>query len=190
MKTILFFKNNLVKLLSILILFLIIQSCKKATNEVTPETQKTQVVDNSTGYSSKMTKSDKKKYYNKNGSVAYEIKYKTDGFKLRTESSQLLWKIKLYESKIKISDNEENLNPFEIKIMGTYEAKLVKNEIKIAKTKYDLKTQTQTVTYIDKSKKGSSKTMSYSPGVLINCIAQIPEDQKQIIINELIEKGY
>lgn len=187
MKTILLSKNNLVKLLSIVITILVTQSCKKTTSETIPQTM---VIDNSVSYSSKMTKSDKKKYYNKNGSVAYEIKYKPDGFKLRTESSQLLWKIKFYDSKIKISDNEENLNPFEIKIMETYQAKLVKNEVKIAKTKYDLKTKTQTVLYSDESKKGLSKTKPYSPSFLVNCITQIPENQKQIIINELIDKGY
>ncbi|MDY3319778.1 hypothetical protein PG637_10255 [Riemerella anatipestifer] len=80
-------------------------------------------------YESK-SKGDKKKYYS-NGAFTYEVKLKDDGFKLRNAESKLLWKVKIYPDKIKISDNEESTNPFEIKNRnGSIE--IIKNEHKIA----------------------------------------------------------
>ena len=107
----------------ILTLFLtVLVSCNSSTkNTIIKETSVANGTESSSnGYSSKMTKSDKKKYYDSNDNVVYEIKYKSDGFKLRTASSDLIWKVKLYDNKVKISDNEENLNPYEIKITDTY----------------------------------------------------------------------
>ena len=57
-----------------------------------------------------------KRKYALNGSIVIEIKRSDDGFKVRTADGKLLWKIKNKEDKIKISDNEENKNPFELKI--------------------------------------------------------------------------
>jgi hypothetical protein len=57
-----------------------------------------------------------KRKYALNGSVIYEVKRSDEGFKLRTEDGKLLWKVKKKDDKIKISDNEENKNPFELKI--------------------------------------------------------------------------
>ena len=46
-----------------------------------------------------------------------EVKYGEEGgFKVRTLDGKLLWKVKVTPEKIKVSDNEENANPFELKI--------------------------------------------------------------------------
>ena len=56
-------------------------------------------------------KGEKRKY------ESVEVKYgETDGFKVRTLDGKLLWKVKVTPDKIKVSDNEENANPFELKI--------------------------------------------------------------------------
>lgn len=56
-------------------------------------------------------KGEKRKY------ESVEVKYGEDGgFKVRTLEGKLLWKVKVTPEKIKVSDNEENANPFEIKI--------------------------------------------------------------------------
>ncbi|WP_452222054.1 hypothetical protein [Lacinutrix salivirga] len=170
----------------------VLLSCNSTTKNTTQtETTTTSVKNtgNAESYSSKMTKSDKKKYYDSNDNVVYEIKYKPDGFKLRTASSQLLWKIKLYDNKVKISDNEENLNPYEIKLGGTYVAKLVKNEEDLARTAYDLETKQQTIASPGDAQPDFYST-SYSPSLLVNRIPEIAEDQKQILIKELKAKGY
>lgn len=50
--------------------------------------------------------------------ATFEIKPGDDGFKLRHADGKLLWKVKFKSDKIKISDNEENANPFELKTGG------------------------------------------------------------------------
>jgi len=56
-------------------------------------------------------KGEKRKY------ESVEVKYGDEGgFKVRTLDGKLLWKVKVTPEKIKVSDNEENKNPFELKI--------------------------------------------------------------------------
>ena len=55
-------------------------------------------------------KGDKRKY------ESLEVKLGDDGFKVRTLDGKLLWKVKVAPDKIKVSNNEENANPFELKI--------------------------------------------------------------------------
>ncbi len=56
-------------------------------------------------------KGEKRKY------ESVEVKYGDEGgFKVRTLDGELLWKVKITPEKIKVSDNEENANPFELKI--------------------------------------------------------------------------
>ncbi len=56
-------------------------------------------------------KGEKRKY------ESVEVKYGDGGgFKVRTLDGKLLWKVKVTPDKIKVSDNEENANPFELKI--------------------------------------------------------------------------
>ena len=44
------------------------------------------------------------------------MKLGDDGFKVRALDGKLLWKVKVTPEKIKVSNNEENKNPFELKI--------------------------------------------------------------------------
>ncbi len=60
--------------------------------------------------------SGKRKYDAATGGVVLEVKPSDGGFKVRTPDGTLLWKIKRGEDKIKISDNEENRNPAELKL--------------------------------------------------------------------------
>jgi hypothetical protein len=55
-------------------------------------------------------KGDKRKY------ESLEVKLGDDGFKVRTLDGKLLWKVKTAADKIKVSNNEENANPYELKI--------------------------------------------------------------------------
>jgi hypothetical protein len=79
-------------------------------------------------------KDDKRKYETPQGIVA-EIKYKEEGFKLRTPDGQLRWKVKIDSEKIKISDNEENNNPYEIKQNDNQKVKVKRNDTEIATAK-------------------------------------------------------
>ena len=184
--------NKLIKPTILLVFVSVLISCNTTTKSTSTESSTETSVSRSTqdgaSYTSKMTKSDKKKYYN-GRTVVYEIKYKSDGFKLRTASSNLLWKVKLYDDKIKISDNEENLNPYEIKITDTYEAKLVKNGESLARTSYNLESKQQTIAS-ETDDQPDFFSGSYSPSLLVNRIPEISADQKEILIKELKAKGY
>jgi len=118
------------------------------------------------GLTSKMTKPDKKKYYNSSNAVVYEVKYKEDAFKLRTAASDLIWKVKLYDHKIKISDNEENLNPYEIKKLDNGESKLEKDD-----------------TTLERGTAAEARNLVYQ-------IKVMPKDQQDIIVSELKDKGF
>ncbi|SFJ39925.1 hypothetical protein [Olleya namhaensis] len=175
-----------------LTLFLsVLISCNSSTKNttITETSVSTGIQDNTNKYSSKMTKADKKKYYNNNNTVVYEIKYKSDGFKLRTAASDLIWKVKLYDNKVKISDNEENLNPYEIKMTDTYKAKLVKDDVALARTTYDLNAKQQSIASENDAQPEFFET-SYSPSLLLTKIPGIALDQKDILIEELKSKGY
>ena len=56
-------------------------------------------------------KGEKRKY------ESVEVKFGDDGgFKVRTLDGKLLWKVKATPEKVKVSDNEENKNPYELKL--------------------------------------------------------------------------
>jgi len=64
-----------------------------------------------------MRESGKRKYSVGDGGVMFEVKPGDDqGFKLRLADGKLHWKVKVAAEKIKVSDNEENKNPFELKV--------------------------------------------------------------------------
>ena len=71
--------------------------------------------------------SGKRKYQLDGGAVAFEVKPDddSDGFKLRTADGKLRWKVKVTPEKIKISDNEQNEHPFELKVREGDRVKVV-----------------------------------------------------------------
>lgn len=176
------------RIISILLLVLILLSCKQKTNKTYSESSlETVSATESFSYQSKLTKQDKRKYYDSNGQIVYEIKYKTNTFKLRTASSDLLWKIKLYDNKIKISNNEDNLNPYEIKFIDTHESKLVKNDFEIAR----LTSNNSDELLLTKNKTEKvSIHGSYKPSILVDLISEIPKIHREIIKKELNRKGF
>ncbi len=59
-------------------------------------------------------KAEKRKYYTTEDQMAFAVKYVDGIFKLRDENDDLLWKVKVYDDYLKISDNEEMDKPFRI----------------------------------------------------------------------------
>ncbi|WP_271769560.1 hypothetical protein [Aquimarina algiphila] len=196
---------------ALLCLFLIASSCKTNTeNNASKETEANHVVETtnvdaqmviSTATGEKIggftldpltiyaggnkhtskNKPDKHKFYT-NGSMVYEVKFKSEGFKLRDKNSELLWKIKIYPDKIKISNNEENENAFEIK---RYEdkIKIKRNEEEL----YAIQLGSSSVIINDEALyQLSSDQDSYAYAIL--AIKEIPEDQKIFILAELLSQ--
>lgn len=63
--------------------------------------------------------------------MVYAVKMDDDGFKLRDSKEQLLWKIKLYDDKLKVANNEE--------MTGAYEVKLRDGKLKLEKNDTEIK---------------------------------------------------
>jgi hypothetical protein len=128
--------------------------------------------------------SGKRKYRSGNGPVIFEIKPNENGFKLRTADGALRWKVKISADKIKISDNEENANPFELKARDGGRTKVVApgdkelgnvrgNDVEDAggKKLYHVE--------------GAAGSAGY--GVLL--LDTIPPPQRSILLAELVSRG-
>lgn len=131
---------------------------------------------------------EKRKYFNGSNQIA-EVKMKDeDGFKVRTNDGKLLWKIKISADKIKISDNEENQNAYELKKRDDG-AKIEQNETKLGEVKFY--TDRQKIKVKDATEKelfdGNTDKYSIAYGVLL--LDKIPEEQRYIIIAELLLRG-
>lgn len=130
----------------------------------------------------------KRKYAIEGGAPVAEVKPDSGGFKLRTAEGQLLWKVKIADDKIKISDNEENRNPYEIRIKED-DFRVEENDAKLGEIKF----------YSDRNKvkvkDGSENEVAESNGsvrssayglVLMN---RIPATERAIIMAELLLRG-
>lgn len=142
----------------------------------------TSITVNRQAITGRLSKNNKTKYYDPAGDVIAEIKYKETGFKLRKPDGTLLWKIKVKDNKIKISDNAENKNPYEIKKKeGKY--KIKKTEEELGQVTFDgnnVKVKATNGTF-----KLISNQDSYAFGVL--AIKEIPARHRMIIMAELLK---
>ena len=125
-------------------------------------------------------KGDKLKYYDQQNSFKMEIKYKDSSFKLRNSSSELLWKVKTYDNKIKLSNNEEMTAPIEIKLKNDQKIVVYKDgteatTIRIDPSKNPLNIANKYFT--------SGFRNNYHAGILV--LDELNPDEKYCIIAEL-----
>jgi hypothetical protein len=128
-------------------------------------------------------RSDKRKYYNPSNTMVYAVKLDDDGFKLRDGNEQLIWKIKLYEDKLKIANNEEMYSAYEVKLRDG-KLKLERNETEIKSIRVSEGTDWYEV---EGRYKIQGFGMSLVPGILM--ISDLKEREKFIIIAELAKRG-
>lgn len=126
-----------------------------------------------------------KRKYDMPGGITLKVTYKEDGFKLKKESGELIWKIKVYDEKVKISDNEENENPYQIRFYEGDRAKLKYQEQELGEV--ELKDGRQLVTGSGKDFAIESDQFSAAYAALL--IERIPIGQRLIIISELLAMG-
>lgn len=120
-----------------------------------------------------------------------EVKTKGSTFKLVDENDKLLWKVKVSGGKVKISDNEENKNPFVLKKDEDKVKVKDKAEKEIARVKYypdngklKLKDAIGTELYISKE----YNKLSGAIGVM--ALKDIPAKLRAVIASELVRMGY
>ena len=132
---------------------------------------------------------EKRKYRRGAGGPAIcEVKPGDAGFKLRTTDGKLLWKVKLAEDKIKVSDNEENANPYSIKTKYPDKAKVVDAaekelaEVRFGPDKTKVKGADGSELWVTESPR--RRTASF--GVLV--LERIPEEHRAILMAEILAR--
>ncbi len=128
-----------------------------------------------------VVKKEKRKYYDTSNFMKYAVKFSDDGFKLRDHNEQLLWKVKWYDDKIKVANNEEMTNAWEIKLRDEGKLKLERNERLL--TELRLSEEDLTLDPYQVSGVG----ISLAPGLLL--IDDLTELEKIILMAEVRAKN-
>ncbi|MGZ8781654.1 MAG: hypothetical protein ACXW31_17185 [Thermoanaerobaculia bacterium] len=131
----------------------------------------------------------KRKYTLGDGPVLYEIKPSDDGgFKLRNPDGSLRWKVKIAPDKIRISDNEQNDNPFELKLREPNRVKVFApgdrelGNVRYAPNQIEVESKSGRVIFTTDATKPSG-----AYGVLL--IDGIPERERYILVAEILSRG-
>ena len=131
----------------------------------------------------------KRKYTLGDGPVLYEIKPGDDGgFKLRNPDGSLRWKVKIAPDKIRISNNEQNDNPFELKVKDPNRVKVFApgdrelGNVRYAPNQIEVENTGGRVIFTTDAPKPSG-----AYGVLL--LEGIPERERYILVAELLSRG-
>ena len=131
----------------------------------------------------------KRKYTLADGPVIYEVKPNDEGgFKLRMPDGKLRWKVKVTPEKIKISDNEQNDHPFELKVRDGDRVKVVApgdrelGNVRFASGKIEVEKASGKTIFTANATKA---TGAY--GVLL--LDGIPDYERYILIAEILSRG-
>lgn len=111
--------------------------------------------------------------------MEYAVKFSDDGFKLRDHNEELLWKVKLYDDKIKLGNNEEMSGAYEIKLREGGKLKLERYESLISELRTDENAPNITVDNLTVEGCGGS----LAPAILL--IKDLKEFEKYILMAEL-----
>ena len=112
----------------------------------------------------------------------YSIKQSKDSFKIYL-GGKLLWKVKIYDDKIKISNNNENSLPWQIKVKDG-KAKLYDSD-EVEKGRIHFDKGTVSVRNSEKKLLYTLKAEKLQAALGVFLISEIPLDQKIIIYSEL-----
>jgi hypothetical protein len=134
----------------------------------------------------KIESSGKRKYKRESGEIIAEIKNEAGGFKVRTPADKLLWKVKVGEGKIKISNNEQNENPFILETKPDGHIVVFRDQVKIGEVKFypdrgkvKIKDQSELELY-----ECNSSLHSALYGILL--MNSIPASERYILMAELM----
>lgn len=132
---------------------------------------------------------DKRKYESENGGRVAEVKPSDDGFKIRTPDGNLLWKVKIAPDKVKVSNNEENNNPFELEWKGRERVKVTLEQNELGEMKFDRDRQKVKVKDAGESEVFESNTERPSAAYGVLLLQTIPQPERYIIMAELLARG-
>lgn len=130
----------------------------------------------------------KRKYAIEEGAAVAEVKADSGGFKLRSAEGNLLWKVKFADDKIKISDNEENRNPYEIRIKDD-DFRVEENDVKLGEVKFHADRSKVKVKDGSDNEVAESNTSIRSAAYGLLLMPRIPATERAIIMAELMVRG-
>ncbi|MCI0489061.1 MAG: hypothetical protein L0229_20915 [Blastocatellia bacterium] len=136
-----------------------------------------------------LKESGKRKYALEGGGQVAEVKADEKAFKVRTADGRLLWKVKLAEDKIKISDNEEGLNPFVLDIKSDDRIKVLRDAEEIGKVNFYRDRAKVKVKDARDAELFDSNTDRYSAMYGVLLMDRIPETERYIIMAEILHRG-
>ncbi len=142
------------------------------------------VVDMPEGSLTGIFKKEKRKYYDGSNAMRYAVKFSEDGFKLRDFREELLWKVKIYDDKIKLADNEEMNNAYEIKMRDEGKVKLERNDQPLTELRMNEAAEWFQVSDQLKTKGAG---LSLAPALLL--IKELEPAEQYILMAELKAKG-
>ena len=120
-----------------------------------------------------------------------EIKHKDDSFKLVDTDEKLLWKVRMNDGKIKVSDNEDGNNSWEIKNKSADKAEIRDaSSAEIGNVRFYADNGKLKVKDAAGSEILVSKDLKFSaaPGVIM--FKHIPLKHRIVIISELLRMGH
>jgi hypothetical protein len=134
---------------------------------------------------------EKRFYRSAAGEALLQIKLGDAAFKVRRPDGSLLWKVKISDDKIKISDNEESSNAFVLKTKYDDKVKVLDaSEQAIGEVKFkDASGKIKVVDATDRpvfELEGAKRSSAYGVALL----RSIPPAQRAVIIAELLTEGH
>jgi hypothetical protein len=120
-----------------------------------------------------------------------EVKDNDDGFKVRTPDGALLWKVKLNNNKIKISDNEESENPFVLDFKADDRIAVTADDetTDLGKVRLYFGEGRVKVKDAAENERYTSDTSQYSAMYGVLLLDTIPEPERYIIMAEILARG-
>jgi len=143
---------------------------------------------NPTALKGELRDNGKRKYSIEGGAPIAEVKGDSSGFKLRTGEGTLLWKVKFSGDKIKISNNEENRNPYEIHIKGD-DVRVEENGVDLGEVKFYPDRNRVKVKRAPDFEIAQSNTPVRSVAFALLLMERISPPEQAVIIAELLARG-
>lgn len=135
--------------------------------------------------------SGKRKYWIDDGDVQFEVKPgEGSDFKLRGADGSLRWKVKIDADKIRISNNEENDNPFELKVREGDRVKVTApGDRELGNVRFDRTASKIAVENVAGAKLFTVDAQALSGAWGILLLDAVPDVQRQILIAEILARG-
>jgi len=131
-----------------------------------------------------------RKYKRPSGATFARVKGKADGFKLKGENGDLLWKVKNYADRIEIARTEEMVQPDVLRRTEEDQWDLERNGVSYGKLKYYPDKQRTKLKDADNSERFQIDGERFSPAAGALLIPGILRDDAYVIMTEIWLRGW